>query len=55
MTPPLEHLSWIGLTKDQHDLLESLHFISNNGWDRNGQTASSPHTRSGSGPFARAH
>lgn len=38
MTPPPEHLSWIGFTKHQHELLESLHFIGNNGWDRNGQT-----------------
>jgi hypothetical protein len=38
MTPPPANLSWIGFTKEQHDLLESLHFIGNNGWDRNGQT-----------------
>ncbi|MFF9564747.1 hypothetical protein ACF1AJ_15490 [Leifsonia sp. NPDC014704] len=37
MTPPPAHVSWIGFTKDQHELLESLHFIGNNGWDRNGQ------------------
>ncbi|WP_282818478.1 MULTISPECIES: hypothetical protein [Curtobacterium] len=38
MTPPPAGLSWIGFTKAQHDLLETLHFIGNNGWDRNGQT-----------------
>ncbi|MDJ0336558.1 hypothetical protein QMG83_15120 [Salinibacterium sp. G-O1] len=38
MTPPPANLSWIGFTKEQHDLLETLHFIGNNGWDRNGQT-----------------
>ncbi len=38
MTPPPGNLSWIGFTEEQHDLLESLHFIGNNGWDRNGQT-----------------
>ncbi|MDB6426199.1 hypothetical protein [Curtobacterium sp. 20TX0008] len=38
MTPPPGNLSWIGFTDEQRDLLESLHFIGNNGWDRNGQT-----------------
>ncbi|MBT1633278.1 hypothetical protein [Curtobacterium flaccumfaciens] len=38
MTPPPAELSWIGFTAEQHDLLETLHFIGNNGWDRNGQT-----------------
>jgi len=38
MTPPPESRCWIGFTKDQHDLLVSLHLIGNNGWDRNGQT-----------------
>ncbi|WP_412148575.1 hypothetical protein [Curtobacterium flaccumfaciens] len=38
MTPPPAGLSWIGFTKDQRDLLETLHFIGNNGWDRNGQS-----------------
>lgn len=38
MTPPPGNVSWLGFTEDQHDLLETLHFIGNNGWDRNGQT-----------------
>ena len=38
MTPPPAELAWIGFTKAQHDLLETLHTIGNNGWDRNGQT-----------------
>ncbi|MDJ0336585.1 hypothetical protein QMG83_15255 [Salinibacterium sp. G-O1] len=38
MTPPAANFSWIGFTAEQHDLLETLHFIGNNGWDRNGQT-----------------
>ncbi|PPG65128.1 hypothetical protein C5C31_14740 [Rathayibacter rathayi] len=38
MTPPPANLSWIGFTKEQEDILETLHFIGNNGWDRNGQT-----------------
>ena len=38
MTPPPADLSWIGFSKEQHDLLKTLHFIGNNGWDRNGQT-----------------
>jgi hypothetical protein len=38
MTSPPANLSWIGFTKEQHALLETLHFIGNNGWDRNGQT-----------------
>lgn len=33
-----ENLFWIGFTKEQHDLLETLHQIGNNGWDRNGQS-----------------
>jgi len=38
MTPPPAELAWIGFTNAQHDLLETLHTIGNNGWDRNGQT-----------------
>ncbi|TDP98868.1 MULTISPECIES: hypothetical protein [unclassified Leifsonia] len=38
MTHSPASLSWIGFTKDQYDLLETPHFIGNNGWDRNGQT-----------------
>ncbi|MBB1195747.1 hypothetical protein [Curtobacterium flaccumfaciens] len=38
MTPPPAELAWIGFTNAQHDLLEPLHTIGNNGWDRNGQT-----------------
>ncbi|WP_065964882.1 hypothetical protein [Curtobacterium sp. UCD-KPL2560] len=38
MTPPPDNVSWIGFTFEQHELLESLHFVGNNGWDRNGQT-----------------
>lgn len=38
MTPPPADLSWIGFTKEQQDILETLHFIGNNGWDRNRQS-----------------
>ncbi|WP_217639430.1 hypothetical protein, partial [Curtobacterium sp. MCBA15_007] len=38
MTTPPADLSWIGFTNQQRDLLETLHFIGNNGWDRNGQS-----------------
>ncbi|WP_248705027.1 hypothetical protein [Curtobacterium sp. MWU13-2055] len=31
-------LSWIGITKEQQGILETRHFIGNNGWDHNGQT-----------------
>jgi hypothetical protein len=38
MTPPPATFSWFGYTKEQHELLETIHFIGNNGWDRNGQS-----------------
>ncbi|SDZ32868.1 hypothetical protein [Herbiconiux ginsengi] len=38
MMPPPANPSWIGFTKEQYEILETLHFIGNNGWDRNGQT-----------------
>jgi hypothetical protein len=38
MTPAPSDLSWIRFANEQHDILETLHFIGNNGSDRNGQT-----------------
>ncbi|WP_412168332.1 hypothetical protein ACLUS2_013685 [Curtobacterium flaccumfaciens pv. flaccumfaciens] len=38
MAPPPTGLAWIGFTKAQHDPLQTLHVIGNNGWDLNGQT-----------------
>lgn len=33
-----KNFQWIGFTKEQLDLLDTIDFIGNNGWDRNGQT-----------------
>ena len=38
MAPPPADLFWIGFTQEQHEVLETLHLIGNNGWDRNGQS-----------------
>lgn len=30
--------SWTGFTEEQAELLDTLDYVGNNGWDRNGQT-----------------
>lgn len=33
-----ENFEWLNFTKAQRELLESVDFYGNNGWDRNGQS-----------------
>lgn len=32
------NLSWFGFNQEQAKLLDFIHYLGNNGWDRNGQT-----------------